>query len=108
MIHPAASEVPFDPESHLQDPVGDLTLVIRRLRLGTGRVRLPGGTLVVSRAVQRGRRGQRKFTVVPPNMTHSLDRHRLMASGSGDMDAAEVAARKALELDKKEIEDADD
>lgn len=91
----ARQEEEFDPDTH-EDPVSDLTLAIRHLRLGA-RIRLSNDTLVVSRTVQVGPHQERRFSVVPSLAQSSpQERHRAMALGHGACKSAEEAAKKAL------------
>lgn len=90
----------FDVEAH-QDPVYDLTVLVKGLRMGE-RVSLPDGTVVRSIAISRGAHRERRFAVVPPGT--ALDRHRRLVLGMHSCKSAEAAARKAL--GKEEQKDA--
>ena len=91
----ARQEHAFDPEDHI-DPVGDLTLAIRRLKLGE-RIRLPNDILILSRSVAVGPHQQRRFTVVPAaDASTALERHRVVALGYDACKNAADAAKKAL------------
>ncbi len=82
----------FDPAGK-QDPVRDLTLLIRGLRPGE-RVRMPNDVVVRSVAVRHGASMRRRFAVVHPGTP--LARHRELVLGRGHFPTAELAARNVL------------
>lgn len=85
----------WDPPDH-QDPVHDLTLAIRGLRMGDV-ITMPDGSLVRSVPVKHGSSSERRFAIIPPEKSSSpLQRHRVTALGQSTYRSAEETAKKAL------------
>lgn len=86
----------FDPYTRT-DPVRDLTLAIRGLRVGE-RLQLPNGIVVRSTVVRSGSNNERRFAVIPPEKSSTpTERHQALVLGYSAYRKAEEAARKILE-----------